>query len=140
MKFIILITCLFYSVLVSAAEFNSEKDIRTFTDNMMNQIVKEKFNTAFNSAKPYWPMPAVEIDGIVNKINQQWPIVNQRFGKAIGNEFVKEERIGKSFLRYYYLHKFTKHAIYWRIDFYKPKSTWKINSIIFLDTLDALYD
>jgi len=140
MKSIILITCLFYSVLVSAAEFNSEKDIRTFTDNMMNQIVKEKFNTAFNSAKPYWPMPAVEIDGIVNKINQQWPIVNQRFGKAIGNEFVKEERIGKSFLRYYYLHKFTKHAIYWRIDFYKPKSTWKINSIIFLDTLDALYD
>ena len=140
MKSIILITCFFYSVLVSASEFKSEKDIRAFTDNMMNQIVKEKFNTAFNSAKPYWPMPAVEIDGIVNKINHQWPIVNQRFGKAIGKEFVKEERIGKSFLRYYYLHKFTKHAIYWRIDFYKPKSTWKINSIIFLDTLDALYD
>jgi hypothetical protein len=122
-----------------ASSFNSENEIRSYSDKLMQQVLKEDFDNAFNTMKPYWPIPAVEIDGIVNQIKLQWPIVNQRFGKPTGIEFIREERIGKSFLRYYYLHKFENHAIYWRLDFYKPVNTWKINGVNFLDTLDAIY-
>ena len=123
-----------------ASSFKAESDIRTYSDKLMQQILKEDFDKAFDTVKLYWPMPAVEIDSIVNQIKLQWPMVNQRFGKATGIEFIREERIGKSFLRYYYLHKFNNHAIYWRIDFYKPVNVWKINGVVFLDTLDTLYE
>ena len=77
---------------------------------------------------------------MANQINQQWPLVDQRFGAAISKEFIKEKSIGESFVRYYYLHKFENHSIYWQIDFYKPRDYWQINSIIFLDSLEPLYE
>ncbi len=55
-------------------------------------------------------------------------------------ELVQTKKIGKSFVRYIYLHKFEKHAIYWQIDFYKPRKEWKINQITYLDTLNILYE
>jgi len=139
MKYIVLMMLSLISVAASAEGFKTEKDTRDFSDALVSQIVNEKFQAAFDSAKPYWPLPEVEIDSIVNKISQQWPVVNQRFGKSVDAEFIRKESIGKSFLRYYYLHKFDNHAIYWRIDYYKPKEEWKINSVVFLDSLDVLY-
>ena len=140
MKHLIFILLVTFSGTSIADGFDNEKEIRQFTDKLMSYIIKEDFKKAFETAKPYWPIPVVEIDGIVNQINTQWPIVNQRFGKAIGTEHVKDERIGKSFLRYYYLHKFEKHSIYWKIDLYKPKNKWKINTILFSDELNSLYE
>ena len=123
-----------------AQGFESEQQARAFADNLMVQFIAKKFKEGLDSAKPYWPMPEVEIDGLTNQILQQWPIVDQRFGKAIDKEFISEKRIGQSFLRFYYLHKFQNHSIYWQIDFYKPREQWKINSIIFLDSLETLYE
>jgi hypothetical protein len=137
-KFIFLIAILFSNP-AFAEGFTSAEATKTFSDNMLGKLYAEKFQEAFDLAKPYWPLPEVEIDGVVNAINLQWPIVNKRFGKATGTEFIKQEQIGNSFLRYYYLHKFENHAIYWRFDFYKPDTEWKINTIQFLDDLDTLF-
>lgn len=140
MKNLIIIVLLVMSGSVFGEGFKSENETRIFSDNLLNQLLEEKFQEAFDSVKPYWPMPEVEIDSIVNKINQQWPIVRQRFGEPVGIEFIKQEQIGKSFLRYYYLHKFENHAIYWRLDYYKSHDEWKINMFLFLDSLDVLYE
>ena len=140
MKKIISISLLFCVGLLFADGFKDESQMRAFSDKFMDNMIQKEFKKGFESAKVYWPLPAVEIDGLVNQIQQQWPIVDQRFGKVVGKEFVKEERIGKSFIRYYYLHKFNNHAIYWRIGFYKAKDEWKINSIDYLDALDNLYE
>ncbi|BDX08329.1 hypothetical protein [Planctobacterium marinum] len=140
MKLRFLFTLLFLSFSTLADGFKSEQEAKEFTDKMMEQFVNKKFQQGLNEAKKYWPLPDVEIDGLANQIAQQWPIVDQRFGQAIDSEFVSEKRIGESFLRYYYLHKFENHAIYWQIDFYKPRDEWKINSILFLDTLETLYE
>ena len=129
-----------FSSLAYSDGFKSESELRQFSDSLVDQMVAEKFQKGFDSAKPYWPIPTVEIDGIVNQIKQQWPLVQQRFGATVGKEFIKEERIGQSFVRYYYLHKFSKHAIYWRISFYRTDKEWKINTLTFLDNLDALYE
>ncbi|WP_054694382.1 hypothetical protein [Geotalea toluenoxydans] len=82
----------------------------------------------------------MEIDGLANQIATQWPVVQQRFGKATGKEFVREESIGKSFVRYYYLHKFENHSLLWRFTFYKPLNTWKINGIQYIDDFDYLFE
>lgn len=111
----------------------------SFSNQLVSLFVKYDFKSALDKAKPYWPLPAVEIDAMLNQINQQWPLVKQRFGITTGKELVQTKRIGKSFIRYIYLHKFENHAIYWQIDYYKPKTQWKINQITFLDTLNTLY-
>ena len=139
-KLIFLIISITLSSSAMASGFKTQQELRPFTDKFMDQIIESKFQEALDSAKPYWPLPPVEIDGLANQIKQQWPIVDQRFGKSITKEFIKEKRIGKSFLRYYYLHKFENHSLYWQIDFYKPHGEWKINSIIFLDNLEDLYE
>ncbi len=128
------------SLNVNANGFKNEKETKLFSDALVSQFIKNNFASALNKAKPYWPVPAVEIDGMLNKINQQWPLVKQRFGKVTGKELVQTKRIGKSFIRYIYLHKFENHSIYWQIDFYKPRNEWKINQITFLDNLGTLYE
>ena len=140
MKHIIPSALLLFSIFSYGQGFQSEKEARNFSDKLMDYFVAEKFHDGLNMAKPYWPLPAVEIDALANQINQQWPIINQRFGQAISKEYVKEKRIGKSFLQYYFIHKFENHSLYWRFDFYKPDDKWKINQIIFLDNLEALYE
>jgi len=141
MKNILLITLLFtISISVNAKGFKTESETKVFADKLVSKFIKNDFKNPLNSAKPYWPMPAVEIDGMLNQITQQWPLVKQRFGKAVGKELVQTKRIGKSFIRYVYLHKFENHSIYWQIDFYKPRNEWKINSLVFLDTLSKLYE
>ena len=141
MKKIAVLAVLFvFSASLQAAGFDSKEDARKYADKLVERFVQKEFQAGLNDAKKYWPIPAVEIDGLANQINQQWPLVDQRFGAAISKEFVKEARIGESFVRYYYLHKFENHAIYWQIDFYKPRDAWQINSIIFLDNLEFLYE
>lgn len=126
---------------VSFAEpLKSFADTKILADKMVSNFVKKEFKQGIELAKPHWPLPEVELNGLVNQIQTQWPIVDQRFGQAIGKEFVKEERIGASFVRYYYLHKFQNHSIYWNIAFYKPKDVWIVNGVQFLDTLDILYE
>ena len=117
---------------------NNVYDTRKLADSMVELFMKE-FQQAIDLAKPHWPLAKVELDGLVNQITGQWPIVDQRFGDAIGSEYVKSEAIGKSFIQYYYLHKFQNHAIYWKISFYKPKDIWVVNNLLFLDKLDPLY-
>jgi len=141
MKFTGLIILIYmFTINANAAGFKTEKETKVFSNQLVSQMVKNDFKNALNKAKPYWPLPEVEIDGMINKINQQWPMVKQRFGLSTGQELVQTKRIGKSFIRYIYLHKFENHAIYWQIDFYKPKSEWKINQINYLDTLNTLYE
>ncbi len=144
-KFIILQLALLimftmFSNSAMAGGFKTEQECRSFSDKLIEQFINGNFHDGLNQAKQYWPIPEVEVDGLANQIKQQWPIVDQRFGKAIAKEFVSEKRIGNSFLRYYYLHKFQNHSIYWRIDFYRPRDEWKINTITFLDKLDSLYE
>ena len=122
------------------ATFETAQKAKAFSDEIMNLFIQEKFGEGLGRAKEYWPLPAVEIDSLANTIDQQWTIVRKRFGKATGMEYIKTERIGESFIRHIYLHKFANHAIYWHIDYYKPTEKWSINAITFLDRLDELYE
>ncbi|MGB5473679.1 MAG: hypothetical protein WBQ78_09405 [Gammaproteobacteria bacterium] len=124
---------------VSAGTLNEIADTRSLSDKIMQHFLKAEFVEGLDIAKGHWPLPPVEIDGLANQINTQWSIVQQRFGKPTGEEFIKEERIGKSFVRFFYLHKFENHAIYWEFTYYKPNKEWKINGITFKDDLDFLF-
>ena len=112
---------LIFGIMLLVVGFNSfantlktYADTRELSDKMVEHFIKKEFQKGINIAKPYWPLAPVELDNLVNQVNTQWPIIDQRFGTAISSDFVRKEVIGSSFVRYYYLHKFQKHAIYWQ--------------------------
>lgn len=123
----------------SAASLKDISETKSLSNKIMQHFLKAEFAEGLDMAKAYWPLPPVEIDGLANKINTQWSLVQQRFGKPTGMEFLQEERLGESFVRFYYLHKFENHAIYWKFTYYKPKNEWKINGITFQDNLEILF-
>ena len=124
----------------SAAPLKEISETKSLSNKIMQHFLKADFVEGLEIAKAYWPLPPVEIDSLANKINTQWSIVQQRFGKPTGMEFIQEERLGKSFVRFYYLHKFENHAIYWKFTYYKPKNEWILNGINMEDDFDILFE
>lgn len=139
MKTWVFIFTLLFSQVITAAPLKDVAETKTLSNTIMQHFLKEEFDKGLNIAKAYWPLPPVEIDSLANQINTQWSVVQQRFGKPTGIELVSEESIGQSFVRYYFLHKFENHAIYWKFTYYRPNNEWKINGITFQDDLDFLF-
>ncbi|MCK4466627.1 MAG: hypothetical protein KAU83_13020 [Bacteroidales bacterium] len=135
----IIVLMLIVAQSVSAATIKEISETKSLSNEIMRHFLKEEFTKGLDIAKEYWPLPPIEIDSLANQIKTQWSIVQQRFGKPTGMELVREERIGKSFVSFYYLHKFENHAIYWKFTYYKPKNEWKINAITFKDDFDFLF-
>ena len=136
---IVLFLSLLLPLLSFGAGLQSPAEARKLSDQASVLFKDEKFVEGFGLFKASWPMAPVELDGLVNQINTQWPVVRQRFGTAVGIEFVKEETIGDSFLRYTYIHKFQNHAIKWVFLFYKPKDVWLVNGVSFDDQYQTLF-
>lgn len=140
MKYILAISLFFLTQSVYADSLKSLSETKKLSDSIVQHFVKEQFETGLGMAKKYWPLPEVEIDGLAITIKTQWGGVRNRYGRTTGSEFLGEQKIGHSFVRYYYLHKFENHAMYWRITFYKPKDVWVINGITYRDELDILFE
>lgn len=68
----------------------SAAEARKKADQIMAFVNQEKFAEAYEVLKPFWPLPAVEIDGLANQMNTQWPMVQQRYGKSLATEFISE--------------------------------------------------
>ena len=124
---------------VYAEGLKSESETKAMSDKIMQHFIKEEFKTGLDIAKKYWPLPEVEIEGLAITIQTQWGTVRNRFGYPSGTEFIMQQKVGKSFIGYFYLHKFENHAIYWRFTFYKPNDVWKINGITYKDDLEILF-
>jgi hypothetical protein len=124
--------CLAYSV-------DSTNDTQIIADKMVNHFVKQEFQQGLAVVKPYWPKQTAEIDEFTKKIKTQLPVAEQDFGIATGQEFIREEKIGHSLIRYYFLHKFENNAMYWQITFYKPLNKWKVSAITLKDSIEPLY-
>jgi hypothetical protein len=139
MKIVVSIIFCLISFQVNADRFLTEGQAQNFAESAMDSFVNGEFSKGVNLAKPYWPIRPVEVDGMANQLAQQWPMFEQRFGRSLGYEFLKSESIGDSFVRFYYLHKFQNHAIYWVFSFYNPSEGWNINSIKYLDNLEVLF-
>lgn len=116
-------------------------EARKVADQAMAFAKQEKFEEAYGSVKPFWPLAPVEIDGLANQMKMQWPLVQQRYGKSLSTEFIGEQRIGESFIRYVYLQKFERHAIRWMFVFYRPANDgWLVNAVSWDDGIAELFE
>ena len=140
MKTVVLIVCFALAAIPVAADtLKSEKEATKLAEQALAHFAKEEFDQGYRSLLPYWPLPEAEIVTLIDQTQSQWEIVRTRFGKTLGTEIVRTERIGSSFLRLRFIQKFDRHALRWTFAFYKPKDSWVINEVSFDDEIDDLY-
>jgi hypothetical protein len=128
---------------VFAAEergLESKTKVREICEECMVKIYAGNIKGAFELIKPIFPVPESEFDMLQLQTVKQLSMVGQRFGNALGYEFIKEDEIKDAFVRYIYIEKFENHAIRWIFIFYKPKEKWLLNNFGWDDTIEVLFD
>jgi hypothetical protein len=71
-------------------------------------------------------------------IRKQTETAIPQFGKILGYEILREEKLGTSLVRLVYLLKSERHPTVWEFYFYKPKNAWFVSQVHFSDAFDAL--
>ncbi len=140
MKRMLVVFIALLSLPLTAEGLKTVNQTENLAEKLVTMFYAKDFKGGIDAARPYWPLPQSELDGLTTTIISQWVVVENRFGEATGYELIKKEKIGSSFIRYYYLHKFERHAIYWNITFYRPEDLWVINTISFMDDLEILFE
>jgi hypothetical protein len=117
----------------------SPESARDLAERVMQRVAKDDIEGGLATLKPYWLLGPGEFDAIAEKVKLQLPLIRQRFGKAIGYELIRNEKVGTSLLQFTYLQRFEKHAARWIFIFYRGEKDWLLNSFWFDDNTRALF-
>lgn len=119
----------------ASERFEDSHAAREFADGFLDLVMEEKIQAAFDSARHYWPAGSpAQIDALVLQTIRQREAALPTYGAKVGIEFVREDRMGGSFLRLVYLEKRQLHALVWVFLFYSADgNTWQLNSLLWND-------
>lgn len=131
-KIIIAIFILVASAATFAAggrNLSSREETKRLSDDFMKKISDGQIGPAFESIRPYFPLPDNEFAVTLDKTVKQLATISVQYGRPAGYELVKEEMVGTSLVKYTYLQKFEKNALRWSLLFYGPGNRWQINNL-----------
>ncbi len=128
--------------LVSAAvaPLRTEADALLLCEAFMQAVAAGRFEEAFNLIRPYFPVSEARITKIETETKQQLGMAELQFGKSIDHAFTSGEEVHGSVLRYRFLQRYERDAIFWEFVFYKPEGYWLINALGFDDEIRNLFD
>jgi hypothetical protein len=135
----VVLWCVVSSSLYAQQQLPSPEAARDLAERVMQRVAKDDIEGGLATLKPYWLMGPGEFDAIAEKVKLQLPLLRQRFGKAIGYEFIRDEKVGTSLHQFTYLQRFEKHATRWVFIFYRGEKDWLLNSFWFDDNTRALF-
>ena len=142
-----MIRCALFSLCLICASFStwadtlkSEPEAKQLAEKVMAQAAKGNISGAFNVMKPYVAIPDSEFEGLSLQSKAQRDQFGSRFGKSIGYEFVSEKKVGQSVLRFVYIEKTEKHALPWMFVFYKTPGGWTLNSFVWNDKIQNVFE
>ena len=114
-------------------------ELRKVTDGVMAKVGSGDIEGGLKAIRPYTIIPSPEFDVMLNQVPTQLPGISARFGASIGQEFIREDKLGESMARIVYIHKFERHPMRWMFFAYKGKSGWVINTFRFDDKWHELF-
>jgi hypothetical protein len=132
------LTCVL-SASAAAATLKDPVAARTLTDRVMIKVGDGDAAAGLQLMQPFIIVPPAEFDVMRDQLKLQEPMMAQRFGKSIGQEFIREDKIGDSLMRIVYLHRFEKHAMRWNFYFYRGTDGWVLNTFRTDDDVAQLF-
>ena len=115
------------------------ESVRGHSEAGMSLIGKGRVAQGIRRLASAWPMPPAEIERLIEQAQNQAPVMASRFGAVLGHELIAEQRVGTSFLRRVYLQRFERHAIAWRIIYYRGADGWYVNNLNFSDETEDMF-
>ena len=135
------VLCLVAWADLRAAEgFASEDAAMAYAKKVTEDFSKEDFDAVFDAVSSQWLFNPAEIDALKGQTIKQLPIIQGRYGKPVGIEFMKTEKGGKSLLRINYLIKHERLALRVIFTFYKPNDKWLLIGFSWNDKIDELLE
>jgi len=119
--------------------FATPQAAKASIDKAMELIVANDIDGGFSQLKAYAVVPPAEFDAFLGQAKFQMSPLASRFGKTIGHEFIKEDKVGNSFIRLTYLLRYEKHATRWFYILYNNGTGWMLNAFYFNDRVQDLF-
>jgi hypothetical protein len=135
----IFISCLVFCNSSKADSLKTQVEARQLTDKIMAKITTGELDAGLDMMKPYLVIPEAEFEAIRGQTKLQLPMINQRFGKTLGSEFISEEKVGESALKIVHIHRLAKHPMRWIFYFYKGQEGWVLNTFRYDDNIHGLF-
>jgi hypothetical protein len=114
-------------------------EARQLTDRIMAKVGDGDIESGIRLIKPFLIIPSAEFDVMLDQLKMQQPLMTQRFGKSIGYEFIREDKVGENLLRIIQIHRFEKHVMRWSFFFYRGKNGWVLNTFKTDDDIRQLF-
>lgn len=104
----------------------------------MKDATAGQYRAAFNRFRAYWPLPEVEIDQAIERIEKGMTKITSRFGKSLGFAFAGRQTSGDFLVRYIYVQKFQNGLVRWSFTYYRPDKHWLVLGVSFDDDYESL--
>ena len=137
--FVVLVVMLTLAGTARADTLESVDDVRALVQRAMDHVLEGNTYIAFNLMKPYFPFGDDELTDLMLKTVEQRKSFLERYGKTVGIVLVDERMVAETILRITYLEKFERHIIRWVFTFYRPDDRWIVNSILWNDRMNDLF-
>ena len=136
----LLATIMFIAIgFAHAGELKDKDAAKQLAQTVMGYVEKGDMENGIKQMKPYLIIPDHEFEGMLNSFRMQAPVIEQRFGKTLGTEFVTAEETGDSLMLIMYIQKFEKHLMRWKFYFYKPQNGWVLNTFNTDDQIQQMF-
>ena len=119
-------------------KFTSIQDAKKLIESVLQIVLKNDINEAFETLAPYFTVPKSELGTVTIQTLQQRNVLLARFGGPVGIEFIREELVGDSVMNLTYLEKREETGIRWKFTLYKAKKTWTIVNLTWDDKIQNL--
>lgn len=125
---IILLSSLSISLFSQEKYFKNISETQNFSKQIVSLFKENKISQSFEELTPYWPMPENEIESIEGQTIKYLNLIEQRFGKSIGEFKVKNETISDFAVRETYIIRYTNSAIRLIFTYYKNEQGFILNA------------
>ncbi|SIR15309.1 hypothetical protein SAMN05421546_0009 [Solilutibacter tolerans] len=139
MRLLLCFVLLIMPVATMADGFKSQEEAVALTERAMKLAAEGNIRGGLELIRPYSVVPTAEFDSMIGQAELQRPVMDNRFGKSIGYEFVSKKSASPSLARITYLQKFDRHATVWTFTLYNGSEGWVINSFQFVDAISTAF-
>ncbi|WP_310447107.1 hypothetical protein [Thiobacillus sp.] len=139
MKYLLILLFALFAETVKAETLPTLTAAKAITDKAMTMIAGNDLEGGLKLLKPYLVIPAAEFDVMLGQATMQQPAISQRFGKSVGKEFIREDMVGDSLVRFIFTQKFEKTVVRWLFFYYKSPSGWVLNTFTYDDSFQLLF-
>ncbi len=117
----------------------SEDETEMLAEKVMASVVAGKYLEAFDTLKPYWPMPESEVDALATKSVQARNTAESRFGKSVDYKFANKKFAADCLFCLNYLERCEHTALVWQFIFYKVGAGWHVNIVRWNDNVSLVF-